>query len=483
MLPWLSRNWKSIAAAAVATVVFAAVTVATGGLGAPVLIALAAGGFASGVAGYATKQALDGNPIDPSTALVAGATSSFITVATMGVGRVVAPLLTRAAPAVPQVVVRTAARVPEVARAPLANAAVGASLGAALTPGDRLEGATVGAVNGVIMAPAQRAGQVIAALPLERARAALMTIAHGRYQRSIDQADDATRPAAVENYAHVRRLLDSVDENEAALRAMNVDPERVRLQLAFSDTFKDAASVDAYARRLFPDYAQNPGLARLKAFLLHEEPAIEHFRASAREVGLPARETERVVDGIRGHNGPAVPGSWWGDMWERHIANHPRLPGSELLGRPYPTPSRESAIPTFLDRHDSRLTVDPRTGEYRGGPVKFLTETVNRGESLRTAWDSATTVAYDGTTKQLAALRERFPNLFRTPFIRRGLDELGLTVAVRDRVTFPSPDVALVRGRNGTVEARDPAALWRALADAPPPAETPGIAGALGARR
>lgn len=102
---------------------------------------------------------------------------------------------------------------------------------------------------------------------------------------------------------------------------------------------------------------------------------------------------------------------------------------------------------------------------------------------LRAAWDSATTVAYDGTTKQLGALRERFPNLFRTPFIRRGLDELGLTVAVRDRVTFPSADVALVRGRNGTVEARDPTALWRALADAPPPAETPGIAGALGARR
>ena len=90
------------------------------------------------------------------------------------------------------------------------------------------------------------------------------------------------RPSAVENYAHVKRLLGAVDENEAALRRMNVDPDRVRLQLAFSDTHKDLASQDALARRLFPaEYASGEAgqrSARFKALLLHEEPAIEFFR-------------------------------------------------------------------------------------------------------------------------------------------------------------------------------------------------------------
>lgn len=486
MLGWLRRNWKTVASVAVSTAVFAAVTVATGGLGAPLLVALAAGGFASGVAGYATTQVLEGRPVDPSSALVAGGVASLVSVGTLGLGRLAAPLLSRAAPAVPQVVVRTAARVPVVARVPATNAAVGGALGAALTPGDRLEGATVGAVNGLLQTPAQRAGQALVARSLAGRRQQLLDLARQRYRDSLRVGDQSQRQAAQENVNHVERLLGLVDEHEAAIRGMGLDPARVRLQLAYSDTFKDAASVDAYARRLFPDYDANPGLARLKAFLLHEEPAIEHFREQARRVGLPRGETEKVVEGIRGHNGPATPGSWWGDMWEKFIRNHPRLPGSELLGRPYPTPTRESALPTFLDRYDSRLTYDPRSGQYQGGPVKFLTETVNRGESLEAAWDSATQVAYDGTTRQLSALRALYPDMFRTPFVRQGLDDLELTVAVRQRVSFPRPDLAVVQGPGGPVEVSEPAALWQALARAPPATPAPesvGLAGALSSIR
>lgn len=480
MFGWVARNWKTIASVAVSTAVFAAVTVATGGLGAPVLVALAAGGFASGVAGYATTQALEGRPIDPSSALVAGATASLISVGTLGLGRLAAPLLSRAAPAIPQAVVRTVQAVPVAARVPVTNAAIGGGLGAALNPDDRLEGATVGAVNGLIATPAQRFGQALVARSLSSRRQQLLELARQRYRDSTQVDDAAQRQAAEENRNHVERLLALVDEHEPAIRRMGLDPERVRLQLAYSDTHKDPASVDAFARRLFPDYDQNPGLARLKAFLLHEEPAIEHFRQQARQVGLPQGETEKVVEGIRGHNGPATPGSWWGDMWDKFIANHPRLPGSDLLGRPYPTPTRESALPTFLDRYDSRLTVDPATGRYAGGPVKFLTETVNRGESLQTAWDSATQVAYDGTTRQLGQLRQMFPRMFDTPFVRQGMNDLELTVAVRDRVSFPRPDVALVEGPGGRVRVTEPKALWDALAAAPPPAAAQPAAQSVG---
>ncbi|MEZ0230167.1 MAG: hypothetical protein ACAI25_16210, partial [Planctomycetota bacterium] len=292
-----------------------------------------------------------------------------------------------------------------------------------------------------------------------------------------------------ENLNHVRRIIAAVDENEAAIRSMGLDPERVKLQLLYSDTFKDPASVAREAQRLFPALYADPktqGLAKLKALLLHEEPALALFQEEARAVGLPRNETNRIADGIRGHNGPGSEGSFWGNMWRAHIETEAPRPGSNMLGRPYPSPSREAALPTFLDRFDSRLTFDPATGRYAGGPVKFLGEGVARGESLRKAFDSATQVAYDGTARQLADLRALHPDLFRQPFVSRAASELELTIAVRQRVRFvdEAGTIAEVTTPNGVVRVTEPAALWSALAEgqagaASQPSATSGFANRL----
>ncbi len=486
---WLRRNWKSIVTAVVATVVFVAVAAAVPLLiaGAPVIAALAVAGVASGVAGYVTGQLLNRQPITARGVIVSGAIGGIVTVATAGVLTVAAPVVSRVVgPMLPRVIPRVWNATPLAVRTSTVNTTVGATLGGgtkvaanAVTGRPLDEGVwdatTVGALNGLLMSPTQRLTQAAVARGLRPTRTQLMERGLRRYEESVENSPPELRAGAQENLNHVRRLLAAVDENEAAIRSMGLDPERVKLQLLYSDTFKDPASVAREAQRLFPALYADPrtqGLAKLKALLLHEEPALALFQEEAAAVGLPRNETRRVADGIRGHNGPASEGSFWGNMWKAHIETEAPRPGSNMLGRPYPNPSREAALPTFLDRFDSRLTWDPAAGRYSGGPVKFLNEGVARGESLRKAWDSATQVAYDGTARQLADLRRLHPDLFRQPFVAKASGELELTIAVRDRVRFvdDAGTIAEVLTPRGPVRVTDPAGLWGALAEGHAPA-------------
>lgn len=128
MFGWLKKHWKTIATVAVATVVFVGVTVLTGGLGAPAMVALLAGGVASGVAGSVTANLLDGKPVSVKDALIQGVVSGVITVATAGLGNVLAPVVSRAlAPVIARTV--PAAAAPFIT-ATVTNGTVGATLGA-----------------------------------------------------------------------------------------------------------------------------------------------------------------------------------------------------------------------------------------------------------------------------------------------------------------------------------------------------------------
>lgn len=162
---WLSRNWKTLVVLGVSTVVFVAVTLATGGLGAPAMLALAAGGFSSGVAGYATGQLLNGKPIQAGEAVKAGAIAGVVTVATMGLGRVVAPLISRAAPLAARAVPAAATTiVPNAVRSVVANGVIGGAVGGAFRAGDNVvhgkpwneglsDAVTTNAVNGALLGP------------------------------------------------------------------------------------------------------------------------------------------------------------------------------------------------------------------------------------------------------------------------------------------------------------------------------------------
>jgi hypothetical protein len=166
---WLANHWKTLATIAVATAVFVAVTAATGGLGAPAALALVAGGFSSGVAGYATGQWLDGKPVTLKGAVVAGGVSAAITLATAGLGRAFAPAISRVViPAVNKVVPEAvAAAVPQAVKTAAVDASGGAVVGAGVQVGaNAVSGKPLttnlgpamasGALSGVLQDPATR---------------------------------------------------------------------------------------------------------------------------------------------------------------------------------------------------------------------------------------------------------------------------------------------------------------------------------------
>lgn len=175
MFSWLKSHWKGVATLLVAAVVFTAVTVLTGGLGAPLLVSLAAGGFASGAAGYVTGELLNGRKPTVKDALFQGALASVITVGTFGVGRFLAPYASRVlAPVVNRIpaVVRNA--IPAVVTRTVANSAVGAAFGTgtkvaanAITGRPLTEGtgdaAIFGAMSGALAEPSQRLGNALRA--------------------------------------------------------------------------------------------------------------------------------------------------------------------------------------------------------------------------------------------------------------------------------------------------------------------------------
>ena len=169
MFGWLKSHWKAVASVAVAAVVFTVVTVATGGLGAPLLVSLAAGGFASGVAGYVTGELLEGRKPTVKQALIQGGVAAAITVATFGVGRVLAPVASRVlAPVAARVLPEgVTAAVPQIVRQSTTNTAVGATFGAGMKVAENAvrgrplgegvgDAAALGAINGLLMEPANR---------------------------------------------------------------------------------------------------------------------------------------------------------------------------------------------------------------------------------------------------------------------------------------------------------------------------------------
>lgn len=172
MFGWLQDNWKGIAVLAVAAVVFTVVTVATGGLGAPVMLSLAAGGFASGVAGYATGELLDGRTPTLQDALVQGTVSAALTVTTVGVGRVIAPVAAGLLAPVTRVI-PAGLVVPEVVKVSVGNGVVGATFGTGVQAVQNVvrgrpvtegleDAAALGAIDGLLAAPASSLGQRLA---------------------------------------------------------------------------------------------------------------------------------------------------------------------------------------------------------------------------------------------------------------------------------------------------------------------------------
>lgn len=184
MWSFLKDHWKTIAVAALATAVFVVVSVATAGIApallgvaaggtAATLLGVAAGGAASGAAGYALGQYLNKQPITARGIATAAAVSTVLSVATMGLGARLTPLVSRAvAPAVESLPVSAA--VAQGATRVVTNAAVGTGLGAASQVAQNAvmgrplnenvgQASVIGGVTGAALDPVQRAISSVAA--------------------------------------------------------------------------------------------------------------------------------------------------------------------------------------------------------------------------------------------------------------------------------------------------------------------------------
>lgn len=153
MFGWLASHGTTIAVLAASTVAFVGVTALTGGLGAAPMLALMAGGVASGVTGYATGQLLTRQALSVKDMLIQGVLAGVVTLATAGLGRALVPVLA-------DTLAPTAARI-------VANSTAGATLGGATVMLENAldrkpllagvgEGALLSAATGALLEPVLR---------------------------------------------------------------------------------------------------------------------------------------------------------------------------------------------------------------------------------------------------------------------------------------------------------------------------------------
>jgi hypothetical protein len=127
---FVSHHWRQIVTIGAAVAVGVAVTIATGGLGAPLLLAAAAGGLAAGATGYTVGWLLSPHRPAWSWGGFAKATlvSGGLAVATAGLGEALSPVAGSVVSAVvPDAV---SAAVPDAVSSAVSNAAAGSAFGA-----------------------------------------------------------------------------------------------------------------------------------------------------------------------------------------------------------------------------------------------------------------------------------------------------------------------------------------------------------------
>jgi hypothetical protein len=423
----------TIGSIVIGTGVFIGLSVATGGLfdvglvGGLALVGL--WGIVSGVAGQATYDLLAKKKMGWDLA-TSGALNGVLSVALLGAGRLVAPFAERAAAAViPRVVAKLGP--------------VAASLA------DRLAS----------KAMASDAAAKLDAYALER----------------LAQAARTGNTAAAENQAHILRQLDWIEQNKGLIEAKGYDPRVVRTAILYSDLGKNADYFIPHMKDLA--LGDNPS-APLVAFLDHETPGITEVALQGQKLGVSQAYVKAVEDAIVGHNGPAVPGSWWGDAWASKVETLPENPQSPLVGKPYPLEARspEGAIVRAADRGD-QATLWYRDGSYAGGVKKIMNDNMTKfGLGMKDAATGAFQGNAEKTILQLDEVYRQDPWLADFPFMQDVAAQMQQSVDLLNNVTWlengSAAEVALPDGSK--VVARSFEEFWGALDRIPPSSVTPG---------
>jgi len=158
---------------------------------------------------------------------------------------------------------------------------------------------------------------------------------------------------------HVRRMVGEIRENAHELRAYGVDPEITEVAIYTSDFGKMPHMIGKVVDKYGGD--------GFKAFLDHYKTSIVEGNRIRKELGrgVTDQEWREIVKGIIGHDGPALPDTFW-------------LNYEKLLGRKYPKiQSKEGFVHTWLDRVDQGGLFRTRSGKLDGGIKKISYNTIN----------------------------------------------------------------------------------------------------------
>ena len=136
-----------------------------------------------------------------------------------------------------------------------------------------------------------------------------------------------------ENLKHVLRMARSLRGATTELRAIGCDPEILVTAILISDLGKEA--------NVQTPFLNHYGGNRFRAFLDHARISMVVGNGLRKKYGITDARWRKILASILGHDGPAIPGSWWKENYERQVGK--RYPGVHGV---------EGLVHCYLDRID-----------------------------------------------------------------------------------------------------------------------------------
>ncbi|MBC7386799.1 MAG: hypothetical protein H7301_11650 [Cryobacterium sp.] len=167
-----------------------------------------------------------------------------------------------------------------------------------------------------------------------------------------------------ENFKHVTRMCREIRADREGLEKLGVDPDILEVAILLSDLGKESAIQSRYLH-LYEGKV-------FAAFLDHSHISMIEGNLMRQQIGVSNRSWKKILGSILGHDGPATPGSWWKENYERE------------LGRRYAgIHTREALIHCYLDRIDQGGIFRSRNGELNGGLRKISYDVFLRGSPFQ----------------------------------------------------------------------------------------------------
>jgi hypothetical protein len=178
--------------------------------------------------------------------------------------------------------------------------------------------------------------------------------------REYRKAGGATKN---ENLKHVRRMVSVVNDNWQEIQKLGINSQELIASIYISDVAKSPHIINKYKDSHF----QGNGFA---AFMEHSLISMLEAQALRTELGVSDEAWQRIVNGVIGHDGPSVEGTWWKENYEAQLKK-------EYAGINSP----QGVLHAYLDRMDQGGLYRLGNGSLEGGLRKISYEISKRGDT------------------------------------------------------------------------------------------------------